>query len=48
MLLVDTGKGYAIMAIEGAAMLKPPIAYGTPVYDEGSAPPATAATDAAK
>ena len=39
MLLADTGKGFAIMAIEGATMVKPPIAYGTPVYDEGAVAP---------
>ncbi len=39
MLFVDTGKGFALMAIEGAAVVKPPIAYGTPVYDEGAVRP---------
>jgi hypothetical protein len=40
MLLVDTGKGFGITAIEEAATVKPPIAYGTPVVDEGAVPPA--------
>lgn len=38
MLLVDTGRGFTIVAMEGAAMMKPPVAYGTPVYDEGAVP----------
>ena len=39
MLLVDTAKGFGITAIEGAATVKPPVAYGTPVVDEGAVPP---------
>ncbi|MFH1923253.1 MAG: hypothetical protein ABIP48_25605 [Planctomycetota bacterium] len=34
MLLEATGGGWAIRAIEAAEMLKPPIAYGTPVFEE--------------
>jgi hypothetical protein len=39
MLLVDTGRGFMIVALDGATMVKPPVAYGTPVYDEGAVPP---------
>jgi hypothetical protein len=39
-LLVDTGRGFAITAIQAASTVKPPIPYGTPVFDEGAIPPA--------
>ena len=38
-LLLDTGKGFAITAIRAAVTVKPPIPYGTPVFDEVPAPP---------
>jgi hypothetical protein len=34
MLLVDEPTGWAIAAMEQAQMVKPPIAYGTPVFEE--------------
>jgi hypothetical protein len=45
-LLVEQGGGWAIAAISRAEMRKPPVAYGTPVFDEPAPTPSSTGTSA--
>jgi hypothetical protein len=38
MVLVRQGGGWAILSVDSAQMQKPPVAYGTPVFDDTASP----------